>query len=144
MGVGDARTNTVANKPESGERGTTPSLPRPESPGRCRGRLRYRKFMSSVAGYYPSFAPPADDGSSSKQQRLTPLYDTIVSSRNCRRSHLSPFPLPCKHTPAHFPPVNSSVLSIRPTPDVPLLPPGAARRRSFSSASSRYHSGLSP
>jgi len=85
---------------------------RPDS-HRCRGRLRYRKFMPLVAGYYSPSVPPPNDGNNNG---FTPLYDTIVSSRNCHRSHLSPFPLSCKHTAAHFPPVNSSALSIRSTP----------------------------
>lgn len=53
-----------------------PSLPprpvcsRPDS-RRCRGRLRYRKFMSSVADYYPPSVPPPDDGNND-----SPLYTT--------------------------------------------------------------------
>lgn len=76
-----------------------------------------------------------------QRRRLTPLYDTIVSSRNCRRSHLSPFPLPYKHTPSHFPPVSacSSAFSIRPTPMFLFYHPAWRRQRPrpFSFASAR-------
>lgn len=82
-----------------------------------------------------------------RQQRLTSLYDTIVSSRNCRRSHLSPFPLPCKHTPAPFPAGKLKCVLNSPNPDVSLLPPGAAVTAAaalFLRERALYNRGLSP
>jgi len=97
-------------------RARTPREGARSSPRRGRGRSRCRKFTSSVAGHFLHAVGAATTHST--------LYDTIVSSRNCRRSHLSPFPLPREHTPAHFPPVNSSALSNSPpTLDISLLPP---------------------